>query len=236
MEDKIFKHPSYGQIRITQTSGGDGNLYGCSVKHHAKIRIAICESELVRKLNTDWHHAGEEIVVVEMSPDQFGLMMCGAGNREGVPCTIARREGERIEPAENISKRTLFQEEFKATVEKATSALAEMEETLEARVEEKRPIGVKEQKELFGKLGGALLEMRSNLPYIDSCWQEQMDRTVSEVSSAIRAAQSQIQGPEVQLRLSGKKDLHKLYEGSVKALEEEDWDTLKKGDHTNGED
>lgn len=234
MEDKIFKHPSYGQIRITQTSGGDGNLYGCSVKHHAKIRIAICESELVRKLNTDWHHAGEEIVVVEMSPDQFGLMMCGAGNREGVPCTIARREGELIEPTENISKRTLFQEEFKAVVDKATTTLAEMEENIRSRVSENRPIGVKEQKELFGKLGEALMDLRSNLPFIDSCWQEQMDRTVSEVSSAIRAAQSQIQGPEVKLRLLGREDLNNLYEGPDRGGDA--WPDKKKGDPTNGED
>jgi hypothetical protein len=236
MKDKIYKHLSYGQIRITQTSGGNGNLYGCSVKHHAKIRITICESKWVRNLNMDCHHAGEEIVTVEMSPDQLGLMMCGAGNREGVPCTISHREGARIKPAENISKRALFQEEFKATVKEDTSALAEMEEALEARMEENCPIGIKEQKELFSQIGKTLVELRSNLPLIDSCWQEHMDRTVSEVSSAIQSAQSQIHGPEVNLKLLWDTDSPKLYEGNTKNLEDEDLAVLKKGELKNVED
>lgn len=67
MPEEVEKHPSYGAIRISRPSGGDGKLLMSPLRHPHHVSITISEAELVRESLVDRHHAGKELVTIDMS-------------------------------------------------------------------------------------------------------------------------------------------------------------------------
>jgi hypothetical protein len=189
------KHPSYGNVSISHISGGHDQLYGASVRHDHKLCLRIEHSEIVRNTGTERYHAGANIVEVDMSYDQFVNMLFNS-NRGGTPCTIRSIQGETIESPTITSKRGIISKQFAEKIKAATDGA----ETLRAEASRilKTPGVLKaaDKSYLLGIMDHLVQDIRSNIPYVETTFQEALDKSVGEVETqlAVRASALGVSG------------------------------------------
>ena len=181
------KHESYGMIEMSRTTSSRGeNLFGSSIKHQNTIHIRISPAEVDRKLNQDWfHNLGSPYIDVEMSQSQFAEAITSM-NTTGTPCTIRRLNNKGMEDCPQVSKRELFEEEFTKDMEN----LAKQLKTLTKETEEilnKKTINKSDREIILAQIKRLNQEIRSNIPFIGSQFNEQMDKTITESKGEIEA-------------------------------------------------
>lgn len=102
MKDKqnenIRATPDMGIITINKTTGGNPNLYGCSVPNHTKINIEIkhCEDS-VGYDGKIFRRPTNSIVSIELSPMQYADLITNLNQGIGTPCTLNRLNDVHIE-------------------------------------------------------------------------------------------------------------------------------------------
>jgi hypothetical protein len=169
--DSVFRHESYGQVRVTRTSGGSGNLYGCSVQHQQQLCITISRSEWCRGLNHDRYHTAQPLIEFHMSYDQWGQFLSGVGT-EGTPCTISRIGLRAVEQPEFVNRTTLLHKEFKQQMESITRKLSTLTKQTNEKLLAKGTITASERQEIAGNLNSIIQDISSNLPYAVNCYNE----------------------------------------------------------------
>lgn len=180
------EHPSYGMIGLSRVSGGDGVLHGCSVRHHNQIRLRIAHGSYERDLSHDWYRARREIIEVAMSPDQFVTLITTMNCGDGVPCTIKHIDHERMPPPPAEDKRELFNREFKAQAGEMIAKLRAASAKAETMRDGKAPTKA-ERAEIFGLIESAITDLTSNLPWLEECFREQMEKSVTEAKASVEA-------------------------------------------------
>ena len=190
MEDNetLDEHESYGQISLGRTNGGSRFLYGSSIKHEHTIRIEVHTSERVRKLNNDWYHKNERIVELEISPTQFSELIMSRDNYGGVPCTLLyTKEKGRIHPPIIKGKVEEFEDEFENRMNEISKGVADYEKRCTEILERKGTVKVAEKREILNMFHKLRQELRSNIPFVYQCFNEQMDKTVLEAKGEVEA-------------------------------------------------
>lgn len=180
------EHPSYGMIGFSRVNGGDGVLHGCSVRHHNQIWLRISHGSYGRDLSHDWYHGRREIIEVAMSPDQFVTLITTMNCGDGVPCTIKHINHERMPPPPTEDKRELFKREFKALAGEMVAKLRAASAKAEAMRDGKAPTKA-ERAEVSGLIESAITDLTSNLPWLEECFREQMEKTVTEAKASVEA-------------------------------------------------
>lgn len=180
------QHESFGMIGAHRISGGDGKLFGSSIKHFNGIRIAIKRAEKIRDLNEDRFYGKEELIEVELSPSQFAQFITSMNIGDGVPCTLRRVAGKRMEPCPEVNERETFEREFRDKVAGVTTRMSEIITEVE-ELFEKKTINKGDRAEVLGKLAMLLQEVRSNMPFVQSQFNEAMDKTVREAKGEVEA-------------------------------------------------
>ena len=169
MEKK--QHPSYGMIRFARSSiGGSGTaLFGSSIMHNNVIRLSISKGMMEREGNEDWFLAGTDIndmiVEVEMSYTQFAEAITSLNIGEGIPVTITKVNGTFVEPC---PYRDLVRQ------------LEKRSEEIEKLLDEKRVLSREDRRNIVSTLKNVRQELKSNIPYLQKLFAEQMDKTVTE--------------------------------------------------------
>jgi cysteinyl-tRNA synthetase len=183
MDGKRTEHESFGMISINRIQGSNRNLFGSAIKHGNTIEIKSNHAECERHLNREWYYPRWEIISVEMSPTQFTDALTQM-NTAGVPCTIRHKEGERMEepPFDNV--RDTFNAEFKDKLNDLMStsgnAIKSLQEILKQKTVRKKDI-----KEVLASMEKINRDMFANLPYIDECFHEQMEKSITEAKGEI---------------------------------------------------
>jgi hypothetical protein len=184
--EEVTTHPSYGTIGIFHTSG-ETNLFGATVPHSHFISLRINGASLRRSLHSDTHFSNEEYIEVRLSYDQFVSFLFSSNQGSGVPCTIARRNGECIEkPPKPVSKRQQFSEEFKHSLGALNADACSL--SVEAQELLKRPGGLKanEKDRLLQLVTRLTRDVKSNLPFVEKQFQEQLDKSEAEANSSLQ--------------------------------------------------
>lgn len=188
MSDKMFEskrtHPSFGMISISRgTSSGKQNLFGSSIQQNAFIQIEISTASLFRDLYHDNYFPEKMLIRIMMSPSQWADVITSL-NTSGVPCTIERFNGERMEEPPYESKRVQFDAEFekkmKDTVSETNEFLAKIRGILS-----KPNIGKRDREEILQQVDMIRMQFASNVPFIKESFTEQMDQTVVEAKNEI---------------------------------------------------
>ena len=187
VDETTEKHESYGMIEMSRTTSSRGeNLFGSSIKHQNTIRVRISPAEVDRHLNQDWfHNLGHPYIEVEMSQSQFAEAITSM-NTTGTPCTIRRLNGKGIADCPQVSKRQIFEEEFTKDMEN----LAKKLETLTKESKEilsKKSITKGDRETILSQINMLNQEIRSNIPFIGSQFNEQMDKTIAESKGEVEA-------------------------------------------------
>lgn len=189
-EAEFDRHASYGAITIGRLQSGEGHpMYGSSVKHRNTIRLTVHHGERKRMLSGDWYYAGNRIVEVEMTQNQWAELVSSIGMGEGIPCTIRWLNGPVEEPPFQ-SKVTQFQDEFQRylddAVADADAAVKKMEELLE-----KKSITRADRSELLELVHSVQKSVKGNAPFVYRQFVDQIEKTSTEVKGELDAWQTQ---------------------------------------------
>lgn len=209
---KVTKHESFAMLEIcrTQSSGGQA-LFGSSILHNNTVRLRICEGSVDRHINTDWYHAGKEYIDIEMSQSQFAEAITSMNMGGGVPVTLRRLNGQRIEDCPFTNKRMEFENEFEQKMQKLNVQIKTLTEQTEKMFNDKnkKTFTKTDKDNILNELRMLRQEIASNTPYVMSCFNEQMDKTVQEAKGEVegfvmhKVISAGLEGLQKELKLLG---------------------------------
>lgn len=215
MEGNIDKHPSYALLSFSRVSGRGQTLFGSSIQHDNTIRMKVKPAKLERNLNTDWFLSdGREFLEIEMSYSQFAEAITSMNMGEGVPVTLRYLNGDEIERPDFKNKRLEFENEFQERMDVIEKKLKQLTEQSEEILTNKKSINKGDREQILNQIKMLQQEVRSNIPFVLSCFNEQMDKTVKEAKAEVEAfTQHKMQSlgfeklEELKQLNSGKEDL-----------------------------
>lgn len=188
MLDNQEKHPSFGMLQFSRTSGGATNLFGSSIKHKDTIRMYLRRAKVGRDLNHDWYFGDEELAIAEMSYSQFAEAITSMNQGTGVPVTLKYLTGEgRIDDCPFVNKKEQFENEFSERLDKANEKMNALVAEVTALMSDKKNLGKGDMSELLQKLQKVQAEVSSNSKFTYQMFNEQMDKTTSEAKGEIEA-------------------------------------------------
>ena len=178
--ETIDKHESYGMIGINRVSGAT-HLFGSEAQHHSFIRIEIRRAEMRRSLSNDWPYADSlPLITVDLSHTQFGTLITSPGIGNGVTCTLRSVMGEQMEacpPPKQITSK--FGDDLKVTMKRAMETLDGLTEQLtKALLPGEKPLNKKELGVLLSGIKHAIMEVKDNIPFVESSFNEEMEKKV----------------------------------------------------------
>lgn len=193
MKDDVNEtHESYGLVGLNRVSGASDNLFGSSVRHQNFIRLRIKTAVKTRGLEHDWFRGCKGLIEVDLSPTQFADMITGMNVGDGVPCTIRHvsvpkelNKG-RIDPCPYYDQRKVFEDEFKADVNKIAGNSLELLKKADTMLRQKT-LKSAERDELLGIIYHLAQDIKDNLPFIQTSFTEAMDKTISEAKGEVEA-------------------------------------------------
>ncbi len=181
------KHPSYGMLQFSRTSGGASALFGSSIRHRDTIRLYLREGTVSRELNRDWYFGNNEIAVVEMSYSQFAEAITSMNQGTGVPVTIKYLNGQEIEDCPFIDKKKQFEDEFAQRLDNANEGIMDLIKEVGELFGSKKSITKSDREAILNKLDKVQAEISTNAKFTYKMFNEQMDKTTKEAKGEIEA-------------------------------------------------
>lgn len=182
----IKEHPSFGMVRLSRRNSRGTVLFGSSITHNEIIAITIAKGNVDRDLNREWYHAGDELVEIEMSANQFAEFITTPNTGSGIPCTLRHVGRERMPEPPYESKKDMFSREFEIKMKNISSDLTENLK-IAKQILEKPSIGKGDREELIKLFEKFISNVGSNIPFMEKSFVEQMDKTVTEAKAEIDA-------------------------------------------------
>lgn len=181
-------HESFAQISFTRTVGGNTNFYGSELPQDHYISLEIHHSEIKRELTQDRYFNKGQILRLRMSSGQFSELITSMNTGTGIPCTLERLHGKKIEPIPTLESRKDF---VHRKFEDRMKEFAVKLKTKQDRVKElsnKKTLSKEDQKELNLTVEWITQEVTSNIPFFAKCFQETMDDVVFEAKLEVENA------------------------------------------------
>jgi len=184
------EHESYGTIGFYRTQGDPGKMFGSALPQHGHfVALSIKRAIRYHDLHQDWIHGGEELINIWLSANQFAELLTTMNVGDGVPCTLKRVAGKGMEPppdtesteAERIS--TGFDDrlnDFADTLQEKTDLACEM-------LRAQGTINKGARKHVADILEWVHREVRSNLPFALTSFQEAVDKTSQHAKAELDA-------------------------------------------------
>ena len=187
MDGTNTTHESYGIVGVSRRTGDPGNLFGSSIRHHNYVALTIKRATDNRDLHRNWYYGHESLIQIEMSNTQFAEMITSMNIGDGVPCTIRYVENKRMEDPPGISQRQVFEDEFRADMQKVGDKISSAISEAEALLSNKGNVKIADRKKILGLLESITQDINSNMPFVQSQFNEVMDRTVLESKNEVEA-------------------------------------------------
>lgn len=181
------EHPSYGTILASRRSSNGTKLFGSSIQHNSVIGLTISRGELSRDLNYDRIYGGERLIEIEMSQAQFAEFITGLNIGFGVPCTIKFHGNEGVESPPYKSKLDQFQHEFKNKMRNVGEDVKRVVADAVEILENKKTIGKADRDHILESIKKLVQNISSNVPFVASQFNEQMDKTVHEAKQEVES-------------------------------------------------
>ena len=186
METKKLKHPSFGQISFCRTSGNT-NFYGSNLQSNHYITMTVSSSELYKDLTDEKYFEREQLIRIRMTSLQFSELITNM-NASGIPCTIERLGNKMVEnlPIQESRKefvQSAFQERMNEVAEKLSLYKDKFSE-----IANKKGISKKDSEEILKTYQQFMQEIKSNIPFFSTCFQESMDKIIVEAKNEIDSA------------------------------------------------
>lgn len=186
-DDKRHDHPSYGMVQFNRRSNSrPGYLFGSSVtSHYHTVTLSISTGyALESDLGEQRFRASGEIVEVELSAHQFAEVITTMNVGDGVPCTIRRRDGKRVEdPPAPSSDTERAHDAFEAKMAEFGRQVDALYKDVEAKTAAAKGLSQAARKEILSAVGQVVTETKSNIPFYLRMFTEAAQR----ISTAAKA-------------------------------------------------
>jgi hypothetical protein len=188
-EKEVITHPCFGQVRFTRTNSNGTNFYGSELKQDNYIALEVEPSEIQRDLSQDRYYSKHfPLIRIRMTANQFAELLTSMNHGSGVPCTIERLNGVKVEdlPVQE-SRKEFIHRKFEDRMKAFAVTLKEKQ----AKVKElsaKKTLTKADQQELNWTVEWLTQEVASNIPFFAKCFQETIDYSVNEAKSEIENA------------------------------------------------
>jgi hypothetical protein len=184
-EDKIYTHSSYGMISFAKYTGGHFNMFGSELNHNGGICLEIKTAEKHRRLHRDWYMPRDQIIRVHMSYSQFAESIANM-NTSGVPCTLMRVRGEKIEECpKQTNEISEIHNEFEEQASKIATMLDKCIKMTREQLNGSKPPTKKEREELLSELTQARMNIQSNMPFIIESFNENVHTIVDSAKAEV---------------------------------------------------
>ena len=180
------EHPSYGTLSINRvTSSNSTPCFGSPILHNHTIRLKINKAELNRSLHEDRFFPREQMIEVEMTPQQFAEMLTSP-NSMGTPVTIKAVNRESVEETPFISKLDQFETELKEKVKSTHSETKQKLANIAELLNSGKPVGKKDREYINKLISSINQDVESNFPFLQTQMIEEMGRVVGEAKAQIQ--------------------------------------------------
>jgi len=172
-KEKEFKHESFAMMSFTRVQSNKGEvMHGSNIKHSTFIRMDLKHSSMRRGLNHDWYYGDKLIASVEMSQNQFAELITSMNMGDGIPVTLKRteRDGQMEDP------------KFQVVTDLHEDEMEKMKNLFSGSTVKKA-----DRNELIKDLEAVLRDIQANMPYVEDCFRETMDKVVTDAKGTIEA-------------------------------------------------
>lgn len=185
--EKTYRHPAYGQISLSRINGR-AMFYGSDLVQEQYIELRIHQSELSRSLTDDHHHSIRRLVTVRLTNAQFAEMITSMNVGEGVPCTIEQLPEGHVEKLEEfVTRKEVVHNDFKERMDEFSNRIKKYGEDLKS-ITSKQNVGKQDKLDIMSAYNQLQTEIQSNIPFFLKCFQEGMDKVVTEAKMEVDAA------------------------------------------------
>lgn len=179
-------HPAFGMAVVTRSSGTSRPLFQSDLTHRETMNLSIHTASRSRDLNSDWVHAEDQIIEVEMSLAQWGQLVSSVGLGSGTPVTIRHLPGRHLVPDLPYEPRIQKNlDEVDGTVDKLLERIARDLAVLTEVIENKR--GVKATREALRNLSSSVANAKSNTGFAVKTLTEAAEQVLSQTRADIEA-------------------------------------------------
>lgn len=188
-EETVEDHPSYGQLEITRhTSNVNIHLYGSSIGCQNTITMKIkksrrCYDNFVERYSAET----DGYIEIEMSPSQFSEAITNMNCGSGIPVTIRNLMGRHIPYSEEIQMRERAERQLKGRFKQVSNRIKEEHAKLMQLLKQKGPLKATERSELLSAFEMFLQEIGENLPYLNECINETVDKSIMQAKVEIES-------------------------------------------------
>lgn len=189
IEEKEENHESFAQLSFNrvQCAGGE-TLYGSDLKHSTVIKMELKHSTKRRGLNHDWYYGRDTIAEVTMSQNQFSELITSMNMGDGIPVTLNFTEnGGHLESPKFSSKLDIHENEFKDMTKRVNKEAEELLATMNELLSGSGTVKKADRDKLIKQAELVVRDIGDNMPYVEKCFKESMDKTVTDAKGTIEA-------------------------------------------------
>lgn len=195
-EDEVEEqHESYGTISISRMSGsvqrGGLNITGVTlfdspIKHSNWLALRISRCKVYRSLYQTRRHTTKELIEVYLSQTQFAEMITSISQGEGSACTISRINRVAVaNPPEDENEHDKIRLEFEKKMRSVADKFTGDIKAITVRLDDKAPLKASERSELKEKLRMLEQELRMNMPFVQECFVEAVEKNLHVAKTEI---------------------------------------------------
>lgn len=184
-------HPAYGMVAFNRVQGSPGKMFGSSLPQHGHfIRLIVRHGKRKHDLGRDWVMGdGPSVVEAWLSAAQFAELLTTMNIGDGVPCTLKRIEGRKVEDMPE-DEETEAERTYRAGEAKMTVFAAELKEEIAAmrsKVLSKGALSMAARREVVALLDKILRETEANMPFALRSFQEAVEKTSTQAKAELDA-------------------------------------------------
>jgi hypothetical protein len=187
-DEKVERHESFGLLSIHRIQGHAPLFASHLDRQYTHFVLEVKRADVGHSLSRDWHYARQQVIEIRMSAAQFAEAITTLNMGTGTPCTISRILGEELEPPpqHRESEAKKIRSSFKDDLREFAKSLSDKVKAVD-QILEKKAISVADKKQISGVLHSALQEVKDNLPFVLSSFQESTEKVVSQAKAEVDA-------------------------------------------------
>lgn len=182
---KEIHNIAFGKLSLHKVNANHGiPLYGCESTQNRMLELVVSTSHMKRSDTNDYYYTDKALIKVAISYEQLTALLLNS-NAEGTPCTLTYFNGERI-PYDNPMQTRLqeLNSIYQAKINKIWHGFDEVRLFAEALLKKKNATKA-DINEALQCINYMATELQSNLPYIQKCSLEVLDKVKAEVDITI---------------------------------------------------
>lgn len=187
MDEKPETHESHGILSFSRVTGTPRTLFGSTIKHGNTIVLSISKCHTYRDFQKSRYHDAEQLIEVEMSASQYAEALTTMNVGCGVPVTLRRVDGERMEDPPDVDFKERAKSELKSEMGELAERIDELAKDAKEILKKSGTIKAGEKDKLLKDLMLLVQEVRSNIPFAHECFEEAVEETVTEAKATLDA-------------------------------------------------